>query len=182
MCANDSMHKESMIRFAFWYITYHDHHNFRAVLHGQIKYCPVCSIECLLRWVFSDYYYVWKCGAAPFIWSISILMIVNMCASCYDHQIGNINHYTLFRNTSWNNGLHFMFYYVLTISPNPIAYKCAVPHFVFIYKATLKRMDFLIHVFDAISIGAYISPDYHPVLQHHCCFTLLDVIVIYLNQ
>ena len=36
--------------------------------------------------------------------------------SYYDHQIGSMNHYPLFRVRSWNNGVRCMYFYILIIN------------------------------------------------------------------
>ena len=40
--------------------------------------------------------------------------------SYFHHQIGSVNYYPLFRVRSWNNGVRFMSFYILTIMLFPI--------------------------------------------------------------
>ena len=39
--------------------------------------------------------------------------------SYYDHQVGSMNYYPLFRVRSWNNGVRCVFLYSYTITPEP---------------------------------------------------------------
>ena len=69
---------------------------------------------CLRLRLFSQLSLIQCMGLCIFSLPKSPAMIVRMCTLSYNHhQIGSMNHKSLFRVRSWNNGIRCMSYYVL---------------------------------------------------------------------
>ena len=90
------------------------YHYYEDLLNTLDNICQVYSIEslCKIKYILSSQLsYMLYMGLCVFSLSISPLMTLNIfTSSCYQYEIGNMNHYPLFRARSWNNGLRCMSY------------------------------------------------------------------------
>ena len=76
--------------------------------------CQIYLVESVRFSISSQLSIIQYMGLCVFSLPISLVMIERISIlSYYNHQIGSMNYYPLFRVTSWNNGMRYMSLYIL---------------------------------------------------------------------
>ena len=122
LCANNRVHYYPMVVLVCLYITvphYHHHadlsESFEPLKWLSGKFCLECvsKIKSILSNIFHEIYGAVRIQLTHFSYDDCEIRVLYLD---YHHRIWSITHLPLFRDRSWNNGIHCMSFYIFMIS------------------------------------------------------------------